>query len=425
MSEESLRILVIGQGAREHALGWKLRAEGHTIYTSPGNAGTEQIGENVPFEDFPQIVDWAGENQIDLTVVGPEDPIVAGIGDSFREAGLNIFAPSKQAAQLEGSKAYGVEFMQKHNIPHPASVICTTAEEAFDAIEQSSWQNIVVKADGLAAGKGVVVADSPDEARDAVNKLMVQRIFGKAGDRVVLQERLSGSEISVLTFSDGTHTLTMPLARDHKRLLDRDEGPNTGGMGAIAPVPHITQELIQQIQDTIVQPTIDGMNKEETPFVGMLFTGVMLTDKGPIVIEYNVRFGDPEILALLLLLDSELAPLLVACIQGKLNEYTAEFSKDSAACVVVAAENYPVNPVKGVPIKGVDTVPDDIQVFHAGTTRKGQEIVTNGGRVFALATRKPTLPEALESINEAIDKNNGFFPGAQHRRDIGESSLRE
>lgn len=425
MSEESLRILVIGQGAREHALGWKLHSEGHTLYTSPGNAGTQQIGENIPFEDFPQITRWARENHIDLTVIGPEDPIVEGLGDNFREAGLTVFAPSKAAARMEGSKADAVEFMQRHNVPHPASVICTTTEEALDAI--NNWPKetgIVVKADGLAGGKGVVVADTPEEAREAVNQMMVKRIFGKAGERVVLQERLSGPEISVLTFSDGKHTLTMPFARDHKRLKDGDKGPNTGGMGAIAPVPNIAPELMQQIDTTIVHPTIDGLADEQSPFVGLLFTGVMLTDKGPVVIEYNVRFGDPEILALLLLLDSELAPLLLACIQGKLNEYTAQFSEDSAACVVVAAENYPKNPVKGTPINGLENIPPDIHVFHAGTAQSGEEIITNGGRVLALATRRPSLAEALDSINAVIDENNGFFPGSQRRGDIGESSLR-
>lgn len=420
---ENNKVLIIGSGGREHAIGWNLRKT-HTgeIYFAPGNAGTSGIGENIPIhaEDVDALVTWAREHKPDLTVVGPEAPLSEGIVDAFEKWELAIFGPSKAAAQLEASKAWASDFMERHAIPHPRSRVFTESSDALVFVRTNSWDGVVIKADGLAAGKGVIVADSREEAEAAVRTMMIEGAFSGAGRTVVIQEKLTGPEVSVLAFCDGNVAVPLSPAQDHKRIFDGDRGPNTGGMGAYAPVPLVDSRLLGEIHRNILQPTVDGMREEGHSFKGILFAGLMLTPKGPMVLEYNVRFGDPETQPLMLLLESDLAPILTSCIEGTLDSSSVRFRKGSALCVVLASKGYPESSENGVIIEGLHASRDpNVTVFHAGTLQSDRGVVTHGGRVLGIVAYGRNMSEALLHAYGAIGPDGVHFEGMQFRKDIG------
>lgn len=420
-----LNVLVIGSGGREHALVWALAhsPQAGELYVAPGNAGTARDGfHNVAIssDDTPALVQFALDKHIDLTVVGPEVPLANGIVDQFQARGLRAFGPTQQAAQLESSKTFAKQFFVDHGIP--------TAQYAhFDTFEPAlEWARafnrpMVVKADGLAAGKGVIICDDAKDAEPALRRTMLDAEFGSAGQTVIIEERLSGPELSVLAFCDGHSVLLMPTARDHKRIFDDDAGPNTGGMGAYAPVPGITQALIDDVQRKVIQPAVDGMVARGTPYVGVLYAGMMLTADGPKTLEFNCRFGDPETQVILPLLKSDLLEIMLACTEGKLAEVAPNVKWHPGACatVVLASGGYPGHYPKGLPISGIaqaDQRPD-VKVFHAGTSLKGDQIITAGGRVLAVSALDAALPAALQRAYAAIQDIH--FDQMHYRTDIG------
>ncbi len=419
-----LNILVIGSGGREHALVWKLAQSlrAGRLYAAPGNEGTAQSAENIPIstDDHDALIAFARSNDIGLTVVGPEVPLAYGIVDAFQAAGLLIFGPTRDAAQLEASKAFSKQFMKVMRIPSADYAIFTTCEAAMAYLRSMPERSVVVKASGLAAGKGVIVCDAIADAEAAVRDIMVRRHFGEAGDVVVIEERLRGPELSLLAFTDGKTIRPMVPARDHKRAFEGDAGPNTGGMGVYAPPPDIDAGLVEQITRTILQPTVDGMAARGTPYVGVLYAGVMLTDKGPQVLEFNCRFGDPEAQVILPLLDGDLVEIMLACIEGRLDEI--EVSVHSGACVtvVLASPGYPSKYRKGLAIRGIELAEelDQVKVFHAGTARSAQgKLVTNGGRVLAVSAYGESLKEAVSQAYAGVSRIE--FDGMQFRNDIG------
>ncbi|MGQ9813774.1 MAG: phosphoribosylamine--glycine ligase [Candidatus Roseilinea sp.] len=438
-------ILVVGSGGREHALAWALAQSPvvQHVFVAPGNAGTaagaisgRDKTANIPIstDDIPALVRFAREQHIDLTVVGPEAPLAAGIVDAFHEAGLRIFGPTRAAAQLEASKAFAKAFMREHAIPTAHYAAFTDYNGARDHL-QSKIQNpkseIVVKADGLAAGKGVIVCDDAEQALAALKRIMLDREFGAAGDTVIIEERLSGPELSVLAFSDGRVVAPMPPARDHKRVFDGDQGPNTGGMGAFSPVPGIEDALLADVTRTVLQPAIDGMAARGAPYVGVLYAGLMLTDDGPKVLEFNCRFGDPETQVILPLLDqasagaASLAEIMLACVEGRLAEIAPRIRWRAGACatVVMAAPGYPGPYPKGLPISGLAEAAalDGVMVFHAGTSLEDHRVVTSGGRVLAVSGLGADLPAALERAYAGVSRIH--FDGAHYRRDIGKLTI--
>lgn len=419
----SLSILVVGAGGREHAIAWALSRSPlvEKLYIAPGNAGTVQVGENVAIasDDIPALLAFAQEKHIGLTVVGPEAPLAAGIVDTFQAAGLKIFGPTRAAAQLESSKAFAKAFMRQVGIP-------TAEYSSFDdyttALRYVSDARppIVLKADGLAAGKGVIIAEYRIEAQTALRRMMIEGEFGQASDKVVIEEFLSGEEISVLAFCDGKTVVPMPPARDHKRAFDNDEGLNTGGMGVFAPVPDVNTYVLDEITRRVLQPTVDAMAVRGTPYVGVLFAGMMLTPFGFKTLEFNCRFGDPETEALLLLLETDLAEILLACVEGRLAEINVRWRSGACVSVVLASGGYPEKYDKGLPISGLDDVRDeDVFVFHAGTERKDEQIVTAGGRVLAVSARGKDLPDAIENAYNGLKPIH--FDRMHYRRDIGKS----
>lgn len=460
MSPTPLNILLVGNGGREHALAWKLSQSSRVqnIYVVPGNGGTASLSktQNVPQikqDDFSSLVKFAKENDIHLLVPGPEAPLVDGIVDYFvehaKDLGIKYFGPSKKAATLEGSKTFSKDCMKRWNIPTAAYENFSTYESAKQYLDSIS-HNVVIKASGLAAGKGVIIPTTKEEAHAALKDIMLDREFGAAGDEVVIEEFLEGQELSILSFSDGTGVVkSLPPAQDHKRIGDGDTGPNTGGMGTYAPIPIATKELIDEIQKTIQEPTVRGAKSEGFPFTGVLFTGIMLTTSGPKVLEYNVRFGDPETQSLLTLMKSDLAEVMLACAEGRLNEVELEVEEKAAATVVVAAGGYPGSYKKGVEMK-LDAVPEsaysflrvldifsfvafvnatdrvlspvDVVLFHAGTTIKDNVLQTSGGRVIASTAKANTLKEAVAKAYEGV--NCIHFEGMQYRKDIAARALR-
>ena len=427
-----MKLLLIGSGGREHALAWKLAQSPKLIqlYSLPGNPGMAQLGEIIPgsVNDLDHVVSVAKEKAVDLVVVGPEDPLAAGLVDKLQGAGIPTFGPSQAAAQLEGSKAFAKAFMARHNIPTASYQPFTDFEAALDYFRQysvssvqysvSSIQYPVIKASGLAAGKGVILPNTIEEGETALREIMLDGKFGAAGAEVVIEERLEGREVSILAFCDGKTVVPMIPAQDHKRLLDNDEGPNTGGMGVFAPSPFCPPELIQQALETAIQPVIDGMRAEGHPFVGVLFTGLMLTPHGPKVLEYNCRFGDPETQAVLPLLETDLLEIMRACVNGELDKIADQIRwKDAAAvCVALASGGYPESYPKGLPITGLDTLPDGVIAFHAGTKTENGQILTNGGRVLGLTAVAPTLSQARTLVYQGVEKVN--FDGMHYRTDI-------
>jgi phosphoribosylamine--glycine ligase len=418
-----MNILLIGSGGREHALAWKLSQSKQVtrIFVAPGNGGTASTPkcENVPIleRNIPGLLAFAQKNEVTLTVVGPEAPLVAGIVDQFQEAGLRIFGPSRAAAQLEGSKAFSKQFMQRHGIPTGRAAIFADFDEATRYLRTLDAPP-VIKASGLAAGKGVILPDSKEDAAQVLQEMLLRNRFGAAGQTVLVEERLHGPELSVLAFSDGETLRIMPGAQDHKRLLDGDRGPNTGGMGAFAPSPLATPALLIQIEQEILRPTVAGMAAEGTPYVGVLYAGLMLTEEGPKVLEFNCRFGDPETQVILPLLESDLLELFLACTEGRLHDQTPEWKPETAVTVVMASGGYPGEYVKGVEITGIrEAERRGCLVFHAGTKLKDDRLVTNGGRVLAVTGLGTTLDQAVEQAYTGVQQIR--FNQAFYRRDIG------
>ncbi len=419
-------VLIIGSGGREHALAWSLAqsAAVRQIYVAPGNGGTNWAARDgfapcetvdFPADDIDSALVFARERAIDLTVVGPEVPLALGIVDAFQDAGLPIFGPSAFAAQIEASKAFAKDFMHEQGIPTGEFY---TADDLYMARRflHQYHKPVVVKASGLAAGKGVIVTNTAEEAGEALHHIMVERAFGEAGEIVVIEERLQGREVSVLAFCDGMTCKPMLLARDYKRALDGNQGLNTGGMGAVAPVSDLSPALLAEIMETVFEPVLQGMRNLDAPYVGVLYAGLMLTDDGPRVLEYNCRFGDPETQVILPLLKTDLYEVLTACIEGRLDEIDLEWHDGACATVVAASAGYPQSYRKGFPITGLDAVQDSI-VFHAGTRAENAQIVTSGGRVLAVSARAGDLNAALQTAYD--DLRRLHFNGMQFRTDIG------
>jgi phosphoribosylamine---glycine ligase len=417
-----MRILVVGSGGREHSLCWAISASPlcEKLVCAPGNPGIAALAECVAVgaEDIAGIVALAQREAIDFVVVGPEAPLVAGLVDRLAQAGIPAFGPVAAAAQLEGSKGFMKDFCARHAIPTAAYRRFTDADAARAYIRERGAP-IVVKADGLAAGKGVVVAATLDEALAAIDESMVAGRFGKAGSEVVVEEFLDGEEASFFALCDGTHALSFGAAQDHKRVGDGDTGPNTGGMGAYSPTKLIDSAMEKRIMDEIVLPTVAGMAKEGAPFKGVLFAGLMIGKTGPKLIEFNVRFGDPECQTLILRLKSDLLPALIASQQGELKRFDLRWRDDTAICVVMAAEGYPNTPKKGTEIKGLDAASklDGVTIFHAGTKAVGEKIVADGGRVLGVCALGATAKDAQAKAYRAVDAID--WPGGFCRRDIG------
>jgi len=419
-----MNILVIGSGGREHALAWKAAqsADVETVYVAPGNAGTGQEAglENVPIDvmDFAALADFAEQNGVGLTIVGPETPLVAGVVDYFQARGLRCFGPNKGAAQLEGSKAFTKDFLARHNIPTAAYANFTELEPALAYLRQQGAP-IVVKADGLAAGKGVIVAETLEQAEEAVTDMLAGNAFGAAGCRVVIEEFLPGEEASFIVIVDGKNVLPMATSQDHKRIGEGDTGPNTGGMGAYSPAPVVDAVVHQRIMEQVILPTVAGMAAEGNDYTGFLYAGLMIDAAGqPRVIEYNCRFGDPETQPIMLRLQSDLVSLCNSALDGTLDTVDARWDPRCAIGVVLAAGGYPGDYATGTPIHGLDAVHGDtIKVFHAGTTSAGQEIVTSGGRVLCVTALGENITAAQQACYEAADKIS--WDGMILRRDIG------
>lgn len=418
-----MNVLVIGNGGREHALAWKLaQSEAvETVYVAPGNPGTEseEKMKNVAIKatDLEALADFAESNRIDLTVVGPEAPLVAGVTDLFKSRDLTVFGPSKSAAQLEGSKSFTKDFLSRHNIPTAAYGNFTDAAAACAYIDKIGAP-IVVKADGLAAGKGVVVAMTVEEAKNAVNDMLSGNAFGEAGSRVVIEEFLEGEEASFIVMCDGTDVLPMATSQDHKRVGDGDVGPNTGGMGAYSPAPVVTQEVHDKVMERVIWPTVRGMAAEGNPYVGFLYAGLMIDKNGdPKVIEFNCRFGDPETQPIMMRIKSDFAKLCLAGATGLLGGLSCEYDERPAVGVVLAAEGYPASPKKGDAISGLDVSVQDAKVFHAGTSKNAAgEVVTSGGRVLCATALGSTVADAAQKAYELA--SNISWDGMFMRKDI-------
>lgn len=419
-----MKILLVGGGGREHALAWKISQSDKVdkLYCAPGNAGIAELAECVDIGvlEFDKLVNFAKEKQIDLTVVAPDDPLAAGAVDAFEQAGLRAFGPRKNAAILEGSKAFSKDLMKKYNIPTAAYETFDSAEDALAYLETAEFP-IVLKADGLALGKGVLICNTKDEAKAGVKTLMLDKQFGSAGNRIVVEEFMTGREVSVLSFVDGKTIKIMTSAQDHKRAKDGDKGLNTGGMGTFSPSPFYTEEVDAFCRENIYQKTVDAMREEGREFKGVIFFGLMLTDKGPKVLEYNARFGDPETQVVLPRMKNDIVDIFEACIDGRLDEIELEFEDNAAVCVVLASDGYPEHYEKGYEIKGLENFKskDGYYVFHAGSRFEDGKIVTNGGRVLGVTAKGDTLKEARANAYEAtkwIDFANKYM-----RNDIGKA----
>lgn len=417
-----MKILVVGGGGREHAICWKLSqsprlAEGD-ILCAPGNGGIAKVAKcfDVSAEDVEGQIELAKREGVDLAIIGPEVPLSMGIVDAFEEAGIKAFGPNKHCAQLEASKAFTKSFLDRHQIPTAKYKEYTDKQEIIKDIGIYGYP-MVIKADGLAAGKGVILAEDADQARQAIEDMMGDRVFGSAGDKVVVEECLFGVEASSLCFVDKNRIIPMEYAQDYKRIGDGDQGPNTGGMGTYSPSLVIDEELDQRIRKEILEPTLEGFQKDGMDFRGVLFVGLMLTEQGPKVIEFNNRFGDPEAQSVLMRMDSDLLDIIEAVCDDRLTDVEIQWSKDPAVCVVMASGGYPGSYEKGKPISGLDDVDDDVVVFHAGTKLQDGQIVTGGGRVLGVTAKGKTHQEARAKAYENLEKIS--FEGATFRRDIG------
>jgi phosphoribosylamine--glycine ligase len=417
---------VVGGGGREHALIWKIAQSPRVrkIYCAPGNAGISEQATIVPIKanDLNGLLSFALEEGIDLTVVGPEEPLTKGIVDLFESKNLMIFGASRKAAEIEGSKAFAKEMMKKYRIPTASYEIFEDQKEALRYIRKQGAP-VVVKADGLAAGKGVMICKTVEEAVQSVEKIMVKKIFGEAGRRVVIEEYLVGEEASYIAFTDGKAILPLASSQDHKAIFDGDEGPNTGGMGAYSPAPVVTDQVHERIIEKILRPIIQGMGEEGRPYKGVLYAGLMICDGHPKTLEFNARFGDPETQPVLMRMKGDIVPILEACMKGNLSQYRIEWNPQAAVCVVMASEGYPGDYEKGRPIEGLEEVSTtkDVFVFHAGTALKDGRMVTNGGRVLGVTGLGEDIPRAIERTYEAVKKIN--WEGVHYRTDIGRKAL--
>ncbi len=420
-----MKVLIVGSGGREHAIAWSAARSPlvEKIYCAPGNAGIREYAECVGIGamEFDALADFAASHEIDLTIVGMDDPLVGGIVDVFESRGLAAFGPRKNAAILEGSKAFSKDLMKKYGIPTAAYEVFRDPEEALGYLRTTAKYPAVLKADGLALGKGVLICQNLDEAEEGVRQIMLDRKFGEAGKTLVIEEFLTGREVSVLSFTDGKTIRTMTSAQDHKRALDGDKGPNTGGMGTFSPSPFYTPQIDAFCQEKIYQPTVDAMAAEGRPFTGIIFFGLMLTDQGPKVLEYNARFGDPEAQVVLPRMKNDLIEVIKACLNQRLEEVKLEFEDDAAVCVVLASDGYPLSYEKGIPITGFENFEgkDGYYCFHAGTRMQGSQIVTNGGRVLGITAKGPSLAKARENAYQATQWIQ--FSNKYMRHDIGKA----
>jgi phosphoribosylamine--glycine ligase len=421
-----MKILVVGGGGREHAIVRKLSESKRKpeIYVAPGNAGTQQIATNVAISvmDFEALIDFAKKEKIDLTIIGMDDPLVGGIVDRFEAEGLRVFGPRKNAAILEGSKAFSKDLMKKYDIPTAGYENFNDAKKALKYLENAKYP-IVLKADGLALGKGVLICKDRLEAVSGIEELMTKKSFGDAGNTIVIEEFLEGREVSVLSFVDGSHYALMTSAQDHKRAKDGDEGLNTGGMGTFSPSPFYTEEIDKYCKEHIYQKTVDAMKAEGREFKGIIFYGLMLTNTGVKVLEYNARFGDPETQVVLPRMENDIVDVFEACIDGTLDKIDLKFEDNAAVCVVLASEGYPLEYEKGKKISGLENFEskDDLYCFHAGTKKVGDDIVTNGGRVLGITAKAATLNEARQRAYEATKLV--YFDNKYMRNDIGRSII--
>ncbi|WP_432822986.1 phosphoribosylamine--glycine ligase [Trichloromonas sp.] len=421
-----MKILVVGGGGREHALVWKISQSPlvDTLYCAPGNPGIAELAEcvHIGADEIEALLDFAMAEKVDLTVVGPEVPLTMGIVDRFQAAGLEVFGPSKAAAQLEGSKKFSKDLMAKYGIPTAAYGSFTDRDAAVAYVRQQGAP-IVVKADGLAAGKGVVVAMSEQQAITAIDDIMLDKVFGAAGSQVVIEEFMDGEEASFFAFTDGKQFLPLASAQDHKRVYDNDEGPNTGGMGAYSPAPVVTDAVATEVIETIVKPTIDGMAADGCPYSGILYVGLMIKDGKPRVVEYNARFGDPEAQPLLMRMKSDIVSVLQACARGELGQASLEWHDKAAVCVVMASGGYPADFEKGLEISGLEAAEaiEDLMVFHAGTTLKDGKVVNNGGRVLGVTGLGATVAAAIDKAYAGVREIR--WQDVHYRNDIGKKAL--
>lgn len=421
-----MKVLVIGSGGREHAIAWKLvqSPKVERVYCAPGNGGTAEIAQNVPIpvHDFAALAQYVKDEGINLTVVGPENPLLDGIVDFFLQRELPIYGPTALAARIEGSKSFAKSLMKSYNIPTASYESFIDYQSALAYVREQGAP-IVIKADGLAAGKGVVVAKTLQEAEEALFRIMQEGAFGDSGSRVVVEEFMEGEELTLLSFVDGETVKPMVTSQDHKTVFDGDRGPNTGGMGTYAPVPHMSPEIVDQIVETIVKPMAKAMVQEGFPFRGVLYTGLMITKDGPKVVEFNARFGDPETQVVLPLLETDLLDIMLATVNGELDSLDVKWKRESAVCVVLAAPGYPEEYPKGLPIYGLEKVSRQNLVFHAGTKRTEEGLVSDGGRVLGVTGIAGSLVEARDKAYEGVSAIQ--FEGMHYRTDIAEKALRK
>ena len=413
-----MKILVVGGGGREHAICWKLSKEANVdkIYCAPGNAGISNVAQCIDIQDsdIENLLKFAKENKIDLTIVGPEIPLVAGIVDKF-EKGLKIFGPNKKCAQLEGSKSFSKDFMIRHNLPTAKYKEYTDLDEAISEIDSFGYP-VVIKADGLAAGKGVVIPENREDAITTLKEMMSDKKFGNAGDKIVVEEFLTGIETSILAFVDNDTIVPMVSSKDHKKVFEGETGLNTGGMGTFSPSEIYTEKLAKEVQEKILDKTLEGFKKDNLNYKGILFVGLMITEDGPKILEYNVRFGDPETQSVLFRLDTDLNKIISEILNNNLKNIEINYSKEEAICVMLTSGGYPENYEKGKVISGLENLDSDIVVFHSGTKFDNENIVTNGGRVIGITAKGKTVKEAGEKVYENIKKIN--FEKMHYRKDI-------
>ncbi len=423
-----MRVLVIGKGGREHALVWKIFQSERVdkIYAAPGNDGMAHLAERVAinYRDIERLADWAEENRIDLTLVGPEEPLVAGIVDLFNERGLKIFGPNKKAARIEGSKVFAKSILKKYRIPTAEYEVFMDPEEALEYLDEAHYP-LVIKAEGLARGKGVVIATRKKEAFAAVDKIMDDRIFGSAGQRIVIEDFLAGREVSIIALTDGKHIIPLPPAQDHKPVFDGDEGPNTGGMGSYSPVSFISGDMEKRICEEIMKPAIRAFQEEGIDYKGIIYTGLIVTDMGPKVLDFNPRFGDPETQVILPRLQNDLIEVIEKVMEGRMEDLVLEWDKRTAVCVILASGGYPIAFDTGMEINGLEELKkhDNVLVFHAGTRRDGDKYLTDNGRVLGITVLGDGLFDSLNQVYQCVDMVN--FNDMHYRSDIGFQAVEE
>lgn len=419
-----MNVLVIGSGGREHAIAWKVSQSPKLkkMYVLPGNPGMAELAENIgeiSVYDHAAVASFCKDKQIDLVIVGPEAPLAAGLVDSLSGEGIRCFGPSQAAAQIEASKSFAKDFMARHNIPTAKYATFSNYDEAVRYLKSVDYP-IVIKASGLAAGKGVILPETDEEAKSTLEDILVKKVFGEAGAEVVIEERMTGHEVSLMAFTDGTSVVPMLPAQDHKRLLDGDKGLNTGGMGAYAPAPIFTAEMLNEAIENVLKPAVNGMKSEDNPFIGVLYAGLMLTPNGIRTLEFNCRFGDPETQVILPLLETDLVEIAEACADGNLANINIQWKNNAAVCVVLASKGYPEK-VENGKVVTIEKLPDDMVCFHAGTKMENEKIITSGGRVFGLTAWAEDIANAVKKVYANIDKVT--FDGMQHRKDIAHRAL--